>query len=116
MARDEAKITHYHEDAGNGSAIVVMLCRHLLEGKSFEEAKELISTNNELKQSWMKVQNAELKPDGYIFNVIHSALYFIKENKSLEDTFKITLDMDDIIDFSSFEKGKKILKKYKITI
>ena len=23
---------------------------------------------------------------------------------SLEDTFKITLDMDDIIDFSSFEK------------
>ena len=35
---------------------------------------------------------------------------------SLEDTFKITMDMDDIIDFSSFEKGKKILKKYKITI
>ena len=35
---------------------------------------------------------------------------------SLEDTVKITLDMDDIIDFSSFEKGKKILKKYKITI
>jgi acyl carrier protein len=34
----------------------------------------------------------------------------------LEDTFKITLDMDDIIDFSSFEKGKKILKKYKIKI
>ena len=35
---------------------------------------------------------------------------------ALEETFKITLDMDDIIDFSSFEKGKKILKKYKITI
>jgi len=35
---------------------------------------------------------------------------------ALEDVFKITLDMDDIIDFSSFEKGKKILKKYKITV
>ena len=35
---------------------------------------------------------------------------------ALEDVFKITMDMDDIIDFSSFEKGKKILKKYKITI
>ena len=34
----------------------------------------------------------------------------------LEDIFKISLDMDDIIDFSSFEKGKKILKKYKIKI
>ena len=35
---------------------------------------------------------------------------------NLEDTFKITMDIDDIVDFSSFEKGKKILKKYKIKI
>ena len=35
---------------------------------------------------------------------------------SLEKTFKITMDIDDIVDFSSFEKGKKILKKYKIKI
>ena len=34
----------------------------------------------------------------------------------LEDTFKITMEMDDIIDFSSFKKGIKILKKYKIKI
>jgi acyl carrier protein len=34
----------------------------------------------------------------------------------LEDAFSITIDTDDIIDFSSFEKGKKILKKYKIII
>ena len=34
----------------------------------------------------------------------------------LEDTFKITMEMDDIIDFSSFKKEIKILKKYKIKI
>ena len=34
----------------------------------------------------------------------------------LEKAFKITLEMDDIIDFSSYEFGKKILKKYKIKI
>tara|TARA_A100001015_G_scaffold291317_1_gene365323 strand:+ start:90 stop:329 length:240 start_codon:yes stop_codon:yes gene_type:complete len=34
----------------------------------------------------------------------------------LEDTFKITMEMDDIIDFSSFKKGIKLLKKYKIKI
>lgn len=34
----------------------------------------------------------------------------------LEETFGITLEMDDIIDFSSFSVGKKILKKYKIKI
>lgn len=34
----------------------------------------------------------------------------------LEDAFNITFEMDDIIDFSSFKKGIKILKKYKINI
>lgn len=33
---------------------------------------------------------------------------------SLEDTFDIMFDTDDIIDLSSFEKGKEILKKYDI--
>ena len=32
----------------------------------------------------------------------------------LEESFKITLETDDIVDFSSYKKGKEILKKYKI--
>lgn len=32
----------------------------------------------------------------------------------LEEEFKISIETDDIVDFSSFEKGKEILKKYKI--
>ncbi len=32
----------------------------------------------------------------------------------LEDKFKIAMEMDDIIDFSSYKVGKEILKKYKI--
>lgn len=35
---------------------------------------------------------------------------------ALETAFSITLETDDIIDFSSFKKGKEILKKYKVTI
>lgn len=31
---------------------------------------------------------------------------------ALEDTFDIMIEPDDIIDFSSFEKGKEILAKY----
>lgn len=34
----------------------------------------------------------------------------------LEDTFEIELETDDIIDFSSYDKGKEILKKYGIEI
>ena len=32
----------------------------------------------------------------------------------LEEGFDITIDTDDIVDFSSFKKGKEILRKYKI--
>ena len=34
----------------------------------------------------------------------------------LEDAFDIMLDTDDIIDFSSYQKGIEILKKYDIVI
>ena len=88
IARHEAKITHFDSDAGNGSAIVILLCRYLLEGNSYQDAQKLISENLELKESWINIKKANLKPDGYIFNVIHSALYFIENNKSLKDTFK----------------------------
>jgi acyl carrier protein len=32
---------------------------------------------------------------------------------SLEEAFKIEMEIDDIIDFSSYQKGKEILLKYK---
>ena len=32
----------------------------------------------------------------------------------LEDGFKISIETDDVIDFSSFKKGYEILEKYKI--
>ena len=35
---------------------------------------------------------------------------------SLEETFNISIETDDIIDFSSYKKGIEILKKYKIII
>jgi adenosine deaminase len=34
----------------------------------------------------------------------------------LEEGFQISLETDDIVDFSSFKKGFEILKKYKIKI
>ena len=34
----------------------------------------------------------------------------------LEEEFNITIETDDIVDFSSFKKGKEILEKYKIKI
>ena len=33
---------------------------------------------------------------------------------AIEDAFDIMMDTDDIIDLSSYEKGKEILKKYDV--
>lgn len=33
---------------------------------------------------------------------------------AIEDAFDIMMEADDIVDLSSFEKGKEILKKYNI--
>ena len=35
---------------------------------------------------------------------------------NLEEAFKVTLETDDIVDFSSFKKGKEILKKSDLKI
>ena len=35
---------------------------------------------------------------------------------SLEDAFDIMIEMEDVIDFGSYEIGKTILKKYEINI
>ena len=35
---------------------------------------------------------------------------------SLEEAFKINIETDDIVDFSSYKKGIEILKKYKVNI
>jgi acyl carrier protein len=34
----------------------------------------------------------------------------------LESDFDIMIEMDDVIDFGSYEKGKQILQKYNVTI
>ena len=54
----------------------------------FQGIQNLIFDNPTLQDSWKKIIEANLKPDGYIFNVIFSALYFLDNNKSLADIIK----------------------------
>jgi len=84
-AKEESKITHQHPDAGNCSAIMVLLCRYLLEGASWNYAKELISQNDEIKDTWRGIQNASLNRGGYVLDVMHSAIKFLDDQKSLKD-------------------------------
>ena len=88
FARQEAKITHYHPDAGNCSAVMVLLCRYLIEGHSWNDSKNLVSQNEELKSTWINIQNAKLNKGGYVLDVMHSAFHFLNEEDALEKSLK----------------------------
>ncbi|MDC1260650.1 ADP-ribosylglycohydrolase family protein [Pseudomonadota bacterium] len=83
FARQEARITHYHPDAGNCSAVMVLLCRYLIEGNSWVDSKDLVSQNEEMKSTWINIQNANLNKGGYVLDVMHSAFYFLDKNDAL---------------------------------
>lgn len=61
---------------------------------------------DETKLNGLKYQGVELWD-----SVGHMSLV-----AAIEDAFDIMMEMDDIIDLSSYEKGKEILKKYEVEI
>jgi len=86
IAREEAAITHYHPEAGNCSAIMALLCRYLIEGNSWYETKAIVSQNEDLIHTWNKIKNAKLNNGGYVLDVMHSAIYFLDRENSLENS------------------------------
>jgi acyl carrier protein len=77
--------------------------------------KNLIVYNSAFMQSFgiSESQLSELKYQDIVEwdSVGHMGLM-----ASLEEAFKIEMEIDDIIDFSSYKKGKEILSKYNILI
>ena len=60
----------------------------------------------------------EKKLEGLEYNKIEAwdSIGHMSLMSDLEESFKITFETDDIIDFSSYKKGKEILQKYKINL
>ena len=85
-ARQEARITHYHPDAGNCSGVMVLLCRYLLEGNSWNESKDLVSKNEDVKTTWIKIENANFNNGGYVLDVMHSAFHFLDGEDALNSS------------------------------
>ena len=87
-AREEARITHYHPDAGNCSGVMALLCRHLFEGHSWNESKDLVSKNEDVKATWINIQNANLNNGGYVLDVMHSAFHFLDGEDALNNSLR----------------------------
>ena len=77
-----------------------------------------MSNRNKYQDIFIKTLSIDKKKfnDGIKYNEIHEwdSIGHMTLMSGLEEGFEITLDTDDIVDFSSFKKGIEILEKYGI--
>ena len=52
----------------------------------WDESKDLVSKDKDVKTTWVDIQNANLNNGGYVFDVMHSAIYFLDRANSLENS------------------------------
>lgn len=76
IARQEAKLTHFHPLAGDVSAATVILCRKLIHGENLETALKSMNTEN-----WL---DRPLSNSGYAPHVFHAAVHFVRESDSFQ--------------------------------
>ena len=89
-------------------ALIVVIA--VMSGFSKDLRDKILGTNSHVVVSNMNRTMVEKYNDILEWDSIgHMTLM-----SELEDGFNISIDTDDIIDFSSFKKGIQILKKYKI--
>jgi ADP-ribosyl-[dinitrogen reductase] hydrolase len=80
-AREEARITHLHPHAGDAAVVVALLCRHLLEGKPWALAKDLVAEHEQ--DAWAAIHAAPISNGGYALDVVRTALYFLESKDPL---------------------------------
>ena len=76
--------------------------------------------NNKEKYKKLFIEALSLKDESINNNLEYNAvpewdsIGHMSLISAIEEAFSISMETDDIIDFSSFKKGIEILKKYKI--
>lgn len=91
-ARAEASITHQHPHAGDAAAVVALLCRHLIEGCSWESAKRNVSENE--PDTWSAVCKAGLSTGGYALDVVRTAIHFLDGDEPLAKALEFSGDQN----------------------
>ena len=87
FARAEARITHFHDHAGDAAAVVALLCRYLLDGCSFETAKQHVERAE--PAVWRAIHEAALSPGGYSLDVVRTSLHFLDAEDSIGEASKL---------------------------
>lgn len=71
---------------------------------------------NDLFKKSFKVTDDELPGLKYLGHKLWDSMGHMQLMEEMEDTFDITMDTPDVLAFSTYEKGKDILRKYGVEI
>jgi ADP-ribosylglycohydrolase len=82
-ARVEALITHFDPIAGDAAAVVALLCRCLLEGKSWEAAKEFVAEHPKASNAFAEIMERPLDPGGFALDAVRTAIHFMGREDAL---------------------------------
>ena len=83
----EAKLSHLHQLAGEGSALVGLLCRNLIRGNPFDEALEQAGRKRirPIQRAAGIFDKESLKTGGYTPDAIAAGVYFVKASTSFDE-------------------------------
>ena len=77
---------------------------------SFEKLQNIVGLQ-------LGIEPEKIKPEADFAKELGAdSLDVVELVMAIEEAFDIEMDIDDIIDFSSFEKGMEILSKYNVII
>jgi ADP-ribosyl-[dinitrogen reductase] hydrolase len=90
---EEARLSHMHQLAAEGSAFVGLLCRNLILGKSFEESLLQASGNrvSSIRRAAGVFDKEALKAGGYTPDAITAGIYFVKASSSFDEALQRAL-------------------------
>jgi len=86
-AMDEAALTHWHPLAGDVSAAVVSLCRALIRGRDWSDARSK-AQNGRMKETRTALEVANtrsLRRGGFAPDTLAAAIYFIATSSNFRD-------------------------------
>lgn len=90
----EARLSHLHRLAAEGSAFVGLLCRNLILGSHFNKALEIAGRNRAkaIQQAASVFDPDTLKPGGYTPDAIAAGVYFVKTADTFGDALQRALE------------------------
>ena len=94
VAKEETRLTHFHNIAGEASSSACLLSRYLLEGDSWNVALEKVSGESsiEIQDALKKSSRGEISSAGYAPHVLAAAIFFVNHGVSFDDALQKSIE------------------------